>query len=73
MGMDNFSGLFYAKDACDLEGWSDKVRLVARKSYMQGYYKLDAPNIKGIHRFFAGFCDNVAKMYINRMEFAEMS
>lgn len=73
MGMDNFAGLFYAKDARDLEGWSDKVRLVARKSYMQGYYKLDAPNIKGIHRFFAGFCDNVAKMYINRMEFAEMS
>ena len=63
------SGLFYVNDASDLEGWSPKVKLVTRKSYMQGYYKLEDPNIKGIHRFLAKLCDSLAKMYINRMEF----
>lgn len=72
MGMtDKLSSYFYVKDAGDLEGWSDKVKLVTRKSYMQGYYKLDDPNIKGIHRFMAKLCDDIAKMYINRMEFAK--
>ena len=42
-----------------------------RKSYMQGYYKLEDPNIRGIHRFLAKLCDVLAKMYINRMEFIE--
>ena len=40
-----------------------------RKSYMQGYYSLDDPGIKGIYRFLSGLCDRLAKMYINRMEF----
>lgn len=70
MGMNDVSGLFYAGSEKDLEGWSEKVKLVTRKSYMQGYYSLDDPNIKGIHRFLAKLCDNLAKMYINRMEFA---
>ena len=69
MGMNDVSGLFYAGSASDLEGWSPKVKLVSRKSYMQGYYSLDDPNIRGIHRFLAKLCDNMAKMYINRMEF----
>ena len=68
--MEDISEYFYASDAKDLEGWSGKVKLVSRKSYMQGYYKLDDPNIKGIHRFMAKLCDNLAKMYINRMEFS---
>ena len=72
MGMMNdISEYFYVSDAKDLEGWSDKVRLVSRKSYMQGYYKLDDPNIKGIHRFMAKLCDVLAKMYINRLEFSK--
>lgn len=71
MGMDDVSGLFCVNDASDLEGWSPKVKLVTRKSYMQGYYKLDDPNIKGIHRFLAKLCDSLAKMYINRLEFTE--
>lgn len=71
MGMNDVSGLFYVNDASDLVNWSPKVKLVTRKSYMQGYYKLDDPNIKGIHRFFAKLCDSLAKMYINRMEFSE--
>lgn len=65
-----FSGLFYAGSEKDLEGWSPKVNLITRKSYMQGYYSLDDPNIKGIHRFLAKLCDYMAKMYINRMEFS---
>lgn len=69
MGMNDISGLFYVNDASELEGWSSKVKLVTRKSYMQGYYKLDDPNIKGIHRFLAKLCDRLAKMYVNRMEF----
>jgi O-methyltransferase involved in polyketide biosynthesis len=69
MGMNDVSGLFYVNNASDLEGWSPKVKLVTRKSYMQGYYKLDDPNIKGIHRFLAKLCDSLAKMYVNRMEF----
>lgn len=72
MGMtDKVSGLFSVDQPEQLEGWSPKVRLVSRKSYMQGYYKLDDPNIKGIHRFLAKLCDSMAKMYVNRMEFAD--
>lgn len=71
MGMNDVSGLFYVNDASDLQGWSDRVRLVTRKSYMQGYYRLDDPAIRGIHRFLAKLCDHLAKMYINRLEFAE--
>jgi len=51
-------------EASELEGWSPKVKLMSKKSYMQGYYKLDDPNIKGIHRFLAKLCDSLAKMYI---------
>ncbi len=69
MGMKDVSGLFFVNDASDLEGWSPKVKLVTRKSYMQGYYKLDDPNITGTHRFLAKLCDSLAKMYVNRMEF----
>ena len=62
MGMkDDLSDYFYVNDAKDLEGWSDKVKLVSRKSYMQGYYKLDDPAIKGMHRFLAKLCDSLAK------------
>jgi len=71
MGMDDISGLFYVNEASELEGWSPKVKLMSKKSYMQGYYKLDDPNIKGIHRFLAKLCDKLAKMYIYRMEFTE--
>lgn len=71
MGMNDVSGLFCVEDPADLMGRSPKVRLATRKSYMQGYYSLDDPNIKGIHRFLAGLCDRLAKMYINRMEFEE--
>jgi len=53
MGMNDISGLFYVNKASDLDNWSPKVRLASRKSYMQGYYKLDDPNIRSIHRFFA--------------------
>ena len=70
MGMDDVSGLFCVNEASELEGWSPKVKLTSRKSYMQGYYKLDDPNIKGIHRFLTKLCDSLAKMYIYRMEFS---
>lgn len=71
MGMNNISALFYVSDESELEGWSPKVKLKTKKSYMQGYYQLDDPNIKGIHRFLAKLCDKIAKMYIYRMEFTE--
>ena len=71
MGMDDVSGLFYVNDESDLKGWSSKVKLMTKKSYMQGYYKLDDPNIRGIHRFLARLCDSLAKMYIYQMEFNE--
>lgn len=69
MGMDDVSGLFCVNEASELAGWSPKVKLTSKKSYMWGYYKLDDPNIKGIHRFLAKLCDSLAKMYIYRMEF----
>ena len=69
MGMNDVSGLFYVNEASELEGWSPKIRLTSRRSYMNGYYKLDDPNIKGIHRILAKLCDSLAKMYIYRMEF----
>ena len=69
MGMNDISGLFYVNKSSQLENWSPKVKRVTKKSYMQGYYKLDDPNIKGIHRFLTKLCDGLAKMYIYRMEF----
>jgi len=69
-GMTDVGGLFCVKDDSDLEGWSDKIT-VSRKSYMKGYYPLEDPNIKGIHKFLAMLCDKMAKMMINRMDFAE--
>lgn len=69
MGMNDVSGLFCVNDSSELEGWSPKVKLMTKKSYMQGYYQLEDPNIKGIHRFLAKLCDSVAKMYIYQMEF----
>ena len=69
MGMNDISGLFYVNELSQLENWSPKVKRVTKKSYMQGYYKLDDPNIKGIHRFLTKLCDGLAKMYIYRMEF----
>ena len=71
LGMTDVSGLFCVKDAAELTGWSDRVRLASRKSYMQGYYKLEDPNIRGSHRFLAKLCDVLAKMYINRMDFLD--
>ena len=68
--MNDISGLFYVNDRSELEGWSPKVKLMTKKSYMQGYYKLDDTNIKGIHRILATLCDRLAKMYIYQMEFA---
>jgi len=69
MGMNDVSGLFYVNDRAELEGWSPKVKLKTKRSYMQGYYELNDPNIKGIHRFLAKLCDKRAKMYIYQMEF----
>ena len=69
MGMNDVSGLFCVDDGTELEGWSPKVKLMSKRSYMQGYYKLDDPNIKGIHRFLSKLCDRLAKMYIYQMEF----
>ena len=71
MGMEDVSGLFCVEDASELESWSPKIRLISKKSYMQGYYRLDDPNIKGIHRFLAKLCDRLAKMYVYRMEFVK--
>ena len=71
MGMNDVSGLFYVNDESNLRDWSSKAKLMTKKSYMQGYYKLDDPNIRGIHRFLAKLCDNLAKMYIYQMEFSE--
>ena len=71
MGMNDISGLFYVNDKSELEGWSPKVKLMTKKSYMQGYYKLEDPNVKGIHRFLAKLCDKLAKMYIYQMSFTE--
>ena len=71
MGMNDVSGLFYVNDTSELKGWSKKAKLMSKKSYMQGYYKLDDPNIKGIHRFLAKLCDSLAKMYIYRMDFSD--
>ena len=71
MGMNDVSGLFCVNEDFELEGWSPNVKLMSKKSCMQGYYKLDDPNIKGIHRFLAKLCDSLAKMYIYRMDFAD--
>lgn len=69
MGMNDVSGLFCVDNISELEGWSNKIKLASKRSYMQGYYKLEDPNIKGIHLFLAKLCNSLAKMYIYRMDF----
>jgi len=69
MGMNDVSGLFCVDEVSELEGWSNKIKLTSKRSYMQGYYKLEDPNIKGIHLFLSKLCDRLAKMYIYRMDF----
>jgi len=69
MGMNDVSGLFCVDETSELESWSPKAKLESKKSYMQGYYRLSDPNIKGVHHFLAKLCDSLAKMYIYRIEF----
>ena len=69
MGMNDVYGLFCVDDISELEGWSNKIKPASKRSYMQGYYKLEDPNIKGIHLFLAKLCESLAKMYIYRMDF----
>lgn len=70
-GINDVSGLFCISKENELKGWSDKIVLSSRKSYMNGYYALDDPNIRPMHKFLAKLCDSLAKMYINRFEFVE--
>lgn len=57
-----------ADAAAELSPWSDRLQ-VSSRGYMLGYFPMDDPNIKGIHRFLAKLGDGVMKMQIVRINF----
>lgn len=60
---------FYVSDAAaELGGWSPFLQVSAR-GYMLGYFSMDDPDIKGIHRLLAKMGDNLMKMQIVRIDF----
>lgn len=60
---------FSVSDAkAELSPWSDRLQ-VSGRGYMLGYFPMDDPNIKGIHRFLAKLGDGPMKMQIVRMDF----
>lgn len=52
----------------ELSPWSDRVQ-VSSRGYMLGYFPMDDPDIKGIHRLLAKLGDGPMKMQIVRMDF----
>lgn len=68
MGIKDVDGFFYINNQEKDLNWSEKIK-VTSKGYMLGYYDMKSPNIHFTHRLLAKICDNVMKMYINKMEF----
>lgn len=52
----------------ELSLWSDRLQ-VSSRGYMLGYFPMDDPNIKSIHRLLAKIGDGLMKMQIVRMDF----
>ena len=60
---------FSVSDAkAELSPWSDRLQ-VSSRGYMRGYFPMDDPNIKGIHRLLAKIGYGPMKMQIVRLEF----
>lgn len=69
-GMSDFGNLFYTNNAVqELSTWSDKIT-VSSKGYMLGYYSLNSPGIRGIHRLLAHMTDKIMHMQIVKVEAA---
>lgn len=65
----NVSAYFSVSDAkAELSPWSERMQ-VSSRGYMLGYYPMNAPNIKRIHRFLARIGDGPMKMQIVKLEF----
>lgn len=60
---------FSVSDAkAELRPWSDRLQ-VSSRGYMLGYFPMDAPNIKSIHRLLAKIGDRQMNMQIVKMDF----
>lgn len=60
---------FSVSDAkAELSQWSDRLT-VSSRGYMLGYFPMDDPNIRPIHRLLARLGDGVMKMQIVRLDF----
>lgn len=57
-----------AKAKEELGPWSDQFQ-VSSRGYMLGYFPMDDPNIKRIHRVLAKIGDRLMKMQIVRLDF----
>ncbi len=68
MGIKDVQGYFYVNNPLEDLDWSEKIK-VSSKKYMLGYYDMNSPGIRGIHRFLAKVGDSIIKMSIIRMEF----
>lgn len=68
--MSDFGNLFYTNNAAqELSAWSDTIT-VSSKGYMLGYYSLNSPGIRGIHRLLAHMTDKIMRMQIVKVEAA---
>ena len=52
----------------ELSLWSNRLQ-VSSRGYMLGYFPMDDPNIKGVHRLLARIGDGAMKMQIVRLDF----
>lgn len=60
---------FYVSDAvAEIGGWSPLLH-VSSRGYMLGYFHMDDPDIKGVHRLLAKIGDGAMKMQIVRIDF----
>ena len=60
---------FYVSDAAaELGSWSSRLK-VSSRGYMLGYFPLDDPNVRPVHRLLARLGDGPMKMQIVRVDF----
>lgn len=58
---------FYVARISDID-WGESI-LPSARGYMTGYYPMDDPNIKWVHRYLAWVGDRMMKMKIVRLDF----
>ncbi len=67
-GINDVRAFFSLESHAELESWSRDFKSVSAKSYMRGYRDI-YKDVSFLHKIMIGFCDNLVKMVIVRIEF----